>query len=304
MYFKRLFYLIVIFTLQFNQTYSLDIKIVLKIDNIILTNVDIENEKKYLLLFNSNLINVNDKELIDLSKSSLIRQVIKEKEVKKYFKFETHSKLGDKLIEEYFASRGYKNQREFSKFLIKQNLDIDIFKEKLLIDRLWNSLVYEKFKNKIKINENEIKKKVEKFINSQDKVYEYNLSEILFEYNTNYKQLMDFIEKYGFEAAASKYSISDTSVKGGKIGWIKNSNLNEKLKKQISKLNEGQISSPIEIPNGNLLIKLNQKRELESKIDPDIETKKQINFDQNRQLNSFSLNFYKKIKQNSIINEY
>ena len=93
-------------------------------------------------------------------------------------------------------------------------------------------------------------------------------------------------------------------MNGGRIGWIKNNNLNEKLKKQISNLNEGQISKPIEIPNGNLLVKLNQKRELERKIDIDLEIKKQINFEENRQLNSFSLNFYKKIKQNSIINEY
>ena len=93
-------------------------------------------------------------------------------------------------------------------------------------------------------------------------------------------------------------------MNGGKIGWVKNNNLADKLKKQISNLSEGQISEPIEIPNGNLLIKLNQKRELENKIDLDLEIKKQINFEQNRQLNSFSLNFYKKLKQNSIINEY
>ena len=142
------------------------------------------------------------------------------------------------------------------------------------------------------------------FINSQAKIYEYNLSEILFEYNADYNQLVNFIDKYGFEAAASKYSISDTSVNGGKIGWIKNNNLSEKLKKQILNLNEGQISNLIEIPNGNLLIKLNQKRELESKIDAELEIKKQINFEENRQLNNFSLNFFKKIKQNSIINEY
>ena len=78
--------------------------------------------------------------------------------------------------------------------------------------------------------------------------------------------MIDFINNYGFEAAASKYSISDTSINGGKIGWIKNNNLNEKLKKQISNLNEGQISKPIKIPNGNLLIKLNQKRELKIRL--------------------------------------
>ena len=115
--------------------------------------------------------------------------------------------------------------------------------------------------------------------------------------------MIEFINNYGFEAAANKYSISDTSVNGGKVGWIKNNNLNEKLKSQLFNLTEGQISEPIKIPNGNLLIKLNQKRELKVKIDVDLEVKKQINFEQNRQLNSFSLNFYKKIKQNSTIDE-
>lgn len=64
-------------------------------------------------------------------------------------------------------------------------------------------------------------------------MYEYNLSEILFDLNTDYKQLIDFIDNYSFEAAASKYSISDSSVNGGKVGWIKSNNLAEKLKKKF-----------------------------------------------------------------------
>ena len=270
----------------------------------ILTNVDIENESKYLLILNANLKNLNKNELYELSKNSLIRQILKREEVEKYFKLEKHSDLGEKLLKENYTALGFKNKEKYSNFLNKEGFSVKILKEKLLIERLWNSLIYEKFKNKIKIDENDIKNKVETFINNQEKIYEYNLSEILFDLNTDYKQLIDFIDNYGFEAAASKYSISDTSVNGGKIGWVKNNNLADKLKKQISNLNEGQISKPIEIPNGNLLIKLNQKRELENKIDLDLEIKKQINFEQNRQLNSFSLNFYKKLKQNSIINEY
>ena len=244
------------------------------------------------------------RDLYELSKNTLIRQILKREEVIKYFKLEKHSELGEKLLQNNYTALGFENKEKYSNFLMKEGFNIEILKEKLLIERLWNSLIYEKFKNKIKIDENDIKNKVKTFINNQGKVYEYNLSEILFDLNTDYKQLIDFIENYSFEAAASKYSISDTSMNGGKIGWVKNNNLADKLKKQISNLSEGQISEPIEIPNGNLLIKLNQKRELENKIDIDLEIKKQINFEQNRQLNSFSLNFYKKLKQNSIINEY
>ena len=283
---------------------SSEVKIVSKVNNKILTNIDIENESKYLLILNSNLKNLNKNELYELSKNSLIRQIIKKEEVEKRFNLEKNSELSEKLLKKNYTALGFKNEEKYSNFLIKEGLNIEFLKEKLLIERLWNSLIYEKFKNKIKIDQSIIKNEVQNLINNQEKIYEYNLSEILFDYKTNNKELFDFIDNYGFEAAASKYSISDTSSNGGKIGWIKNSNLNEKLKKQISNLSEGQISKPIKIPNGNLLIKLNQKKEIKSKIDLELETQKQINFEQNRQLNSFSLNFYKKLKQNSTINEY
>ena len=301
---KRLIFFFIILLLKNISIHSSEVKIVSKINNEILTNIDIENESKYLIILNNNLKNLNKNELHELSKNSLIRQIIKKEEVKKYFLLEKYTELSEKLLKKNYTNIGFKNKEEYSSFLKREGFSVEILKEKLLIERLWNSLIYEKFKNNIKIDEDEIRNKVKTFINNQDKIYEYNLSEILFDLNTDYKEVINFIDNYGFEAAASKYSISDTSVNGGKIGWIKNNNLSEKLIKQISLLKKGQVSEPIEIPNGYLLIKLNQKRELENKIDLDLEIKKQINFEQNRQLNSFSLNFYKKLKQNSIINEY
>ena len=301
---KKIIFFFIIFFFQIYLGNSFEVKIVSKVNNEILTNIDIQNEGKYLLIVNANLKNLNKSELYQLSKNSLIRQILKKEEVVKHFNLKKNSELSEKLLKENYTAQGFENKEKYSNFLMKEGFNIEILKEKLLIERLWNSLIYEKFKNKIKIDENEIKKKVEIFINNQEKIYEYNLSEILYNFNTEYKELIDFINNYGFEAAASKYSISDTSTNGGKIGWIRNNNLNEKLKKNISNLNEGQISNPIKIQNGNLLIKLNKKKELKSKIDLDLEIKKQISFEQNRQLNSFSLNFYKKIKQNSTINEY
>ena len=300
----KTFFFFILFFFQICLINSSELKIIVKVNNEILTNIDIENESKYLLIVNTNLKSLNENELYELSKNTLIRQILKREEVIKYFKLEKHSELGEKLLQNNYTALGFENKEKYSNYLKKIGFNVEILKEKLLIERLWNSLIYEKYKNKIKINKKEIKKKVESFINNQEMVYEYNLSEILFDFNTDYKQLIDFIDKYSFEAAASKYSISDTSVNGGKIGWIKNNNLNEKIKKTLLALDEGQFSNPIELPSGKLLIKLNQKRQLKSEIDPDLEIKKQIRYEENKQLNSFSLNFYKKIKQNSIINEY
>ena len=241
--------------------------------------------------------------MTELSKKSLVRQIIKN-ELKKYFDIEKSSKLGEKLIKKNLIELGFKNKSELSMFLESENLNYEIFKEKLIFENLWNSLVFEKFKNKVKIDESKIRARIIKLINNQEKIYEYNLSEILVDFDTNYIELQNYIEKFSFENAASKYSLSDTASNGGKIGWINPNILTKNLKEKITKLKVGEITDPIKVPNGNLLLKLNSKKEIKNKINVDNEVNKQINFERNRQLNSFSLNYYKKLKQNSIINEY
>ena len=301
---KKIIFCLIIFIFNFNLAISSDFKIIVKINNEILTNYDVEIEEKYLMILNPNLGNLDKKEIEKLSKNSLIRKSIKREEVEKYLDFKANSNLGDALINEMIVNKGFENKLEFSKYLREKGLSLKIFKEKLLIDRLWNSLIFEKFKNKIKIDENTIRENVRNFLKTQKKVFEYNLSEILFDETTDYQELKNFINEHGFMSAANKYSISDTSSSGGKIGWIKLSSLNEKLKIHVSKLKKEQISDPIQIPNGKLLIKVKEIKELKNQINIEQEIKKQINFEKNRQLKNLSLNYYKKLKQNKIINEY
>ena len=297
-------YLILICVLIVFQINLSETRIILKVDNEVITNIDLENESKYLKIQSTDVNKLSLSELKSLSKNSLIRQMIKKREIDKYFNYEKDNNLGDKLIKQYYVSKGFKKKNDFVNFLNDEKIEYEVFKEKLITTKLWNTLIFEKFKNKIVINENEIREKIRISIANKKKVYEYDLSEILFDSEINYISLVSFINKYGFETAASKYSISDTSINGGKIGWVQISNLTNQLKKLISKLNKGEISKPVKISNGNLLLKINDKREIKNKLNLDEEVKKQINFEKNRQLNNFSLNFYKKLKQNSNINEY
>ena len=170
---KRIIFFFLIFFVHICQTNSSEVKIVSKVNNEILTNLDIENESKYLLILNKNLKNLNKNELYELSKNSLVRQILKKEEVVKTFKLEMHSDLSEKLLKKNYTSLGFENKQNYSNFLKKKGFSVEILKEKLLIERLWNSLIYEKFKNKIKIDENEIKNKVEVLINNQEKIYEY-----------------------------------------------------------------------------------------------------------------------------------
>ena len=292
-------FIVYIFTLNISE-----IKIVLRIDNNIITTIDVENEINFLKIQNPKIKKLNKNDLEELSKNSLIRQIIKKSETDKYFKIENNLSLGEKLIEQNYLNKGFLNESEFKIFLKNQNLQYEIYKEKLIIEKLWNTLIYEKFKNKVKVDEKKIRKRIEEYRSKENITYEYNLSEILYDSDTDYKILQNFIAEYGFETAASKYSISETSLNSGKIGWVKINNLTNEIKNIINNLNKGEISKPFKISNGNLIIKVNDIKKSKNKFNLNQEVKKQINFEQNRQLNNLSLNFYKKLKQNRIIYEY
>ena len=292
-------FIVYIFTLNISE-----IRIVLRIDNNIITTIDVENEINFLKIQNPKIKKLNKNDLEELSKNSLIRQIIKKSETDKYFKIENNLSLGEKLIEQNYLNKGFLNESEFKIFLKNQNLQYEIYKEKLIIEKLWNTLIYEKFKNKVKVDEKKIRKRIEEYRSKENITYEYNLSEILYDSDTDYKILQNFIAEYGFETAASKYSISETSLNSGKIGWVKINNLTNEIKNIINNLNKGEISKPFKISNGNLIIKVNDIKKSKNKFNLNQEVKKQINFEQNRQLNNLSLNFYKKLKQNRIIYEY
>ena len=299
--YKFFFLIFIICIISLNTS---EIRIILRIDNNIITNIDLENEIKYLKIQNPKIKELNKDDLKELSKNSLIKQIIKKGETDKYFTIKKNLSFGEKLVEQNYLNKGFQNMSEFKIYLKSQNLRYEIYKEKLIIDKLWNTLIYEKFKNKVKIDEKKIRKSIEEYRDKEKINKEYLLSEILFDFDTDLKILQNFIEKYGFEAAATKYSISETSLNNGKIGWVKINNITNEIRSIIDKLSKGEISKPLKVSNGNLLIKVNDIRKLKNNFNLDEEVKKQINFKQNRQLSNLSLNFYKKLKQNRIIYEY
>jgi peptidyl-prolyl cis-trans isomerase SurA len=280
--------------------------IISKVDNEIITNIDIEIEKQYLLLLNNNLNELSENEFFELTKNSLVREIIKKKEINKLFSQQSEI-TKNKIIENFYNRLGFDKKNEFIKFLDKKNISFENLKEKLIIDALWNQLIYIKFNNKIRVDKNTIKNEIIDYYNSKDKKYEYNLSEITIDIEKDIslkkKEILKYIEKFGFEIAANKYSKSDTSKYGGEIGWIKSTRLSKKIINKISTIKVGEITKPIQTPNGYLFLKLNDKREIVEKLDLEKELEQQINFEKNRQLNQFSLIYYKKLKKSTNIYE-
>ena len=291
-----------------NFSYA-EFKIKYKIDEDIITNYDIYNERNYLIFLRPNLKELSDKEILELSKNSLIREIIKKKELNRIFKNLPNDDLMTDMKSKLINYINVSNEDELRNKLIEYNLDYNLILEKLKYESLWNELIFKKFSSLVKVNEKNLRSELEKKI-SNIKKYEYNLSELLFEVEANetldmkYKKIKEYISAKGFKNATYTFSISNSSNNGGEIGWVKETLLSDELSKIFRKMQRGQLTKPLKYPNGYLLIKINDIRDLKEVIDIEKELKELVQYETRRQLNQYSILYYKKLKQNTSINEY
>ena len=307
---KYFFFIILICNIFLGKAiYSAESYVVLKVNNNIITNIDIDNEFRYLIALNKDLKNIDKKIISKLAKDSIIREKIKETELMNYFDLNQENKYIDRIMKNFYIKLGLKNEKDFINYLESYKLSYKDVKMKISIEAAWNDLVYKRYSNNIIINEEEIKKNIKKLINNNNKQYTYSLSEILFTSDKSenaentYQLIKKSISEIGFKNTANIYSESDSSKHGGKIGWINEGQLSESIKKEIVKLKIDEHTRPITVPGGQIILYLNDKRQQERKLNFEEEFKKQILFEKNKQLNQFSKIYFNKIKKNSTISE-
>tara|TARA_B110000027_G_scaffold49032_1_gene53643 strand:+ start:1619 stop:2536 length:918 start_codon:yes stop_codon:yes gene_type:complete len=303
---KNYFFILIIFITMSNAK-SIETKIIHNIQNEIITNIDIKNEFKYLMALNNSLKELDKQKILSISNESIIREKIKKIELSKNFKEikinESHSEL---LLKNIYSRLNIKSLNEFELYLKNYDLVLKDIKIKITIEALWNELIIKKYSSKITIDEAKIKKEILK--NSKIQSKEYQLSEIIFEVinkeeiEIKYNKVVRSINEIGFKNSAATYSFSESAKIGGDIGWINENSLNENIKKNISNLKIGEITKPIILSNGILILKLINTKNLETTIDIEKELKKAINYERNRQLNQYSKIYYNKVKKNLDLN--
>jgi peptidyl-prolyl cis-trans isomerase SurA len=312
MYIKNItlsFLIIFFFSLIFSAVNSENSSyVVLKINNEIITNIDIQNEKRYLLAINQNLETLNDVKMNDVSKSSLIRETIKKNELKKYFQVDIYTKYIDNILEDFYRRLNFQNIESFEIYLKSKDLEIDIIKNKLNIEALWNELIYNRYNNQIEIDKKKLKKKImqKDYRKELESIF---ISEIIFTANNKsnvevkYKEILNSIKDNGFKNTANIYSVSETAKFGGEIGWINIDSISSNISEKIKSLKIGEHSDLIKVPNGFLIIMIIDKKKEIIEIDEEDELKKLIVYEKDKQLNEFSSIYFQKIKKNSLIDE-
>jgi len=308
---KIFFYILIFFYLSIKQVASLENKIILKVNNKIIITFDVVQEEKYLKVLNPQLNKLNRNKIKNLATDSIVKEKIKEIELVKYYEIE--KVLDDvnlkEIIKNLYQTIGFKEKEEFKNYLNTQNLKYSSVKKKLAIEMLWNNLIYEKFNNRVIINENEIRNDLDQEIKKIKFSRDVFLSEILIknskdlELEVVYSEILKSIENVGFAATANIFSISDTAKIGGKIGWVKETSLSKKILKNLVSLKKGEISKPIKINENFLILGIDDIKINKQKIDKNKILSNRISYIKNQQLERYSLAYFSKVKQSTKINE-
>ena len=296
-----------IFFIYSPSSFSIENKILVKIDNQIITSLDVNNEYKYLVALNPSLKNSKKEDIIKLSKRSIINERIKKIEIEKNFNNpQIPEKFLDIILQNVYFKIGIENISDFKRYLSINDIDFENVKKKLEIEALWNELILIKFSSKININEDNLRKKIQennKFSKS------YLLSEISFEVSnlsdleSKYTEIRDVIKNNGFDFAALKYSVSETSKIGGKLDWINENSLNKQIKDAIKDLKISDFTKPINVSSGFLILKINDIKNTQIEVNVEDELKRLTNYEKNNQLNQYSKIYFNKVKKNLQINE-
>ena len=293
--------LLIIFLVVKNAM-AMENKILFKVDNEIITTIDIFEEIKFLKIFNPEMNSLSKEELFEISKNSILRNKIKKIEIMNFVKeLKVEDQFLINIIKSKYSKVGINSLENFKNFLRDNNLNFEIVREKLT-----NDLIYQKFSKKVVIDRNKIKNQILKKPQKENEI-ELLLSEITFsvvdkiDFQNKYQKILLDIENIGFKKTALIHSNSETATNGGVIGWINESNLNKNIKEIISKLQPGQFSKPIRTSSGFIIIKIDDKRESVSKFDLTKKIEEIIKFKTNDQLGQFSNMYLNKIKKDLTI---
>ncbi|MDC0982362.1 hypothetical protein OAR21_02975, partial [Candidatus Pelagibacter sp.] len=273
-------------------SYGENIIIIGKVGNEIITNYDVKKEITYLKILNSSLSDLENNKIFEIGKNSLSNEMIKKKELEKFFDFKKENPFLEQIFQNFYKDLGLKNENEFKKYLsINKTYTADEIKEKLKIEIMWNQLIYELYNRQVSIDENELLKRIN---NEKNIIEEYLLYEIFFRLenseNLNQKKekILSSISEIGFNNTANLYSISESSSYGGKIGWVKETNLSEIIKIELEKIDIGQHSNVMQIGNNFLILKIEDKKSSNKIIDKKTRLEELKKFEINKQLNLYS----------------
>jgi peptidyl-prolyl cis-trans isomerase SurA len=306
----RLKIFILLFFFQISDLVALETQIISRIEKIIITNIDIKNEYRYLIATNKNIEDLKKEQILQIAKDSLVNDSVKEIEILKNFSdLDISQEYLDRTIKMTFNRLGFDNLQDFKNYLEEYKTNYEYIKKKIQIEALWNQIIFQKFSEEIMINQDQIKKNIESEIKKNEYFKSYLISELIFKAQNNneiekkYKEIKKSININGFEKTVLLFSVGDSKKKNGTIGWLKETEMSDVIKSEITTINVNQFTKPITIPGAFLILYINEIKDEKLNINLEQELQKAINREKNKKLSQYSQIFFNKVKKNTFIYE-
>ena len=278
-------------------------KIVVKVENEIITNYEIKNKIISSLIVSGQEINqINIDSLKRSALENLIQLKLKKIELAKF-----DIKSDKNQINNYLIKVSSNDLDQFKKVFKNYNLDFNLFLEEIETEFKWQKLIYIFYANKIEVNEIAVQKELQEIIEKKLLLEEFKLSEIEFTVNKEnkneiIKNIQNQIKNYGFKVAANKFSISPSSKNNGEIGWVNSKSLDPKIYEIISEMEVGDISIPFERQDSLMILRLDDKKKTQyQNIDSKKVKENLINQKKNELFNLYSRSHLSKLKNSSLI---
>ena len=241
-------------------------KIVLKIDNKVVTNFEVKNKiLTELLLSNLEVNQSNINNFKSQAVNSLINLKLKEIELEKFTVI-----FSDADINNYLSAVTKKNLNELKDIFSNNNLDFNLFLNEVKTELKWRQFIYNTYSSRLDVNLDNIDDEVKKILQNNSEIIEFKLSEIeliledINDFETKVSEMKKIIDMIGFESAATKFSTSESKINNGNLGWIKINSLSKEIYSNLKNLEKGDVSEPVINGNTLTLFKLVDKRNIKS----------------------------------------
>ena len=271
------------------------------VGNKAITKSDVLNEIKLILILNNKIFSEKErKKLQQIAVKSIIKRYVKQIEIERNNFLEFNQQDLKKELLRY-ADNINMDIDTLKSIFTSNELDFSLIEDQIKIELLWNSLIFQLYKNRLSINLDEIDEQL-KLIQNKKEIEEYLISEIVIKtvekdkLESVIRELKNKIKIEGFESVAISLSISDSASRGGNLGWIKENLISKKLLSIIANTPPGNISEPILLPRGILIFKVRNKRKIEKNINIEETKNELVNSEKTKILNMHSSAHYNNIR--------
>ena len=279
------------------------------VGNKVITRSDIVNEIKIVLISTGQTFTEEKlKVLQTVAVKALIERNIKKLEISKYENLPFNQEdLYDEINK--LAQSINVDIDTLQNTLISNGVRYETLTDSYKTELLWNTLIFELYKNNITVNKEEVEEQLAS-VQNKEEILEYLISEIVIAHinktdrDAEIEKIKSSIKKDGFENVAMKLSISESSLDGGNIGWISENALPKSLKSAIEGIQIGEVSDAIVLQEGILFFKLRDKRKVENIIDLEIIKNQIIKREKLKILNMHSISHYDKLRRTITIKYY